>query len=506
MHLLACLLLFSQQSTVLASLERQLDSRFEEGTYRRYLYYCRQQNAAERLVVKTGEWQEDNPGSQLLRFGFGEGLLMAGDLADGVSVLKSLYRESPNWGNEIIFTMKELGLEEVEWFIEAERERTSNPILHATLMVDLYIRKGRNRKALSELNRAIASGANPNSFRRQIDLLSVQMGEEKVLNALKDVSGRMSFQLALQMGDEAGMKEVVIATDEKSELAAMGHLAERAGYFDVALEAFSRTGRDSDKARVLVLLGRDSEALAALAGDNSRRGMEQKAALLAGSAETYNQALEVYYQLERRYGVRNHLQPYVTALELLTGEEKKAGSRLAGLPRDSSALLLKAVFLSINGVEGITDSLALLVDASLISFPGNGYENDLLLAYEIALSQSAGLGDYMLALTAYHWGDAEDAYLHSYRLAQKREELADEALILAGLSLTRMRRWQDAHDIFLEVSENYSGSPLSARAQFERALILRDHLDDQEGASRLFTELVVRFSGSVYADLARQEM
>jgi tetratricopeptide (TPR) repeat protein len=147
-----------------------------------------------------------------------------------------------------------------------------------------------------------------------------------------------------------------------------------------------------------------------------------------------------------------------------------------------------------------------VVDRCILRFPGNAYENDLLLLYAIALTRSREVKQYGLALAAYHWGDAEDAYNRSIRLAEKNENLADEALLLAAESLSLLGRWKEAETAYLKLVENYPKSPLNTCAQYKRAMLLKEKLDDPLRAKEIFEDLILRNPTSLYADLARQEM
>lgn len=497
------LLLNPSTSDILLDFEQRLDAGFNEATYRRYLYYCRQQDQGQRLAEQSKRWFQAYPDRQILRFGIGEGLLMYGDERGGLAKFRELYADSPQWANEIIFTLQEMENKEVTWFIAEERKRIANPTLHARIMIEYYLENENERKALSELAAAISAGANPASFRRSIDVLSERLGKDKVLQGVKKVSEELHFQLALELGDRQEIKEAINSTTDERKLAMMGNLCEREEYPSEALLAYERAGRKADAARILVALGRSKEAQAILETDNSRKGREQRALLLAGSADTYTDAVEAFKELQRRYGARPEWSLSIAALELLGGNERNAGNALDGIPADSAVLFLQGIFAA---VEGELDLLKGVVDRCILRFPGNAYENDLILLYAIALTRSRGVKQYALAIAAHHWGDSQDAYNRSIRLAEKNEDLADEAMLLAAESLTLLGRWKEAETTYLKLVENYPKSPLNTRAQFERALLLRDRLNDPNKAQEILKELILRNPTSLYADLARQEM
>ncbi len=497
------LLLNPSTSDILLDFEARLDAGFNEATYRRYLYYCRQQDQGQRLAEQSKRWLEEYPDREMLRFGIGEGLLMAGEERRGIVQFRELYADSPQWTNEIIFTLNEVENKEVTWFIAEERKRLANPTLHARIMIEYYLENENERKALSELASAISAGANPENFRRSIDVLSERLGKEKVLQGVKGASEELHFQLALELEDRKEIEQVINSTTDERKLAMMAHLCEREGYLEEALLAYERGGRKTDAARMLVALGRGKEAQAILETDNSRKGREQHALLLAGSADTYKDAIAEFKDLQRRYGSRPEWSLRIAALEFLQGHERKAYAALEGVPSDSAVLFLKGI---IHAAKLELDSIKVTVDRCILRFPGNAYENDLILLYKIALTQSQGLRQYALALAAYHWGDAEDAYDRSIRLAEKNKELADEALLLAAESLTLLGWWKEAEITYLKVIENHPKSPLNTRAQYERAMLLKEKLDDPLRAKEILEDLILRNPTSLYADLARQEM
>lgn len=497
------LLLNPSTSDILLDFEQRLDAGFNEATYRRYLYYCRQQDHGQRLAEQSKRWLQIYPDRQILRFGIGEGLLMSGDERTGLARFRELYADSPQWANEIIFTLDEVENKEVTWFIAEERKRLGNPTLHARIMIEHHLANTNERKALSELAAAISAGANPENFRRSIDVLSERLGKEKVLQGVKGASEELHFQLALELGDAKEIDQAINSTSDERKLMMMGSLCERAEYPSEALLAYERAGRRADAARMLVALGRGKEAQAILETDNSRKGREQRALLLAGSRDTYAEAVAAFKELQRRYGSHPEWSLRIAALELLGGNERNADNALEGIAADSAVCFLQGI---LAAAKGELDSLKGVVDRSIFRFPGNAYENDLLLLYAIALTRSRGVKQYGLALAAYHWGDAEDAYNRSIRLAEKNENLADEALLLAAESLILLGRWKEAETAYLKLVENYPKSPLNTRAQFERALLLRNKLNDPEAAQGILKELILRNPTSLYADLARQEM
>jgi TolA-binding protein len=497
------LLLLSQASDVLDNLERQLYAGFNEATYRRYLYYSRQQNEGLRLTEQSEAWLADYPDRQILRFGHAEGLLMSGNQQDGIGKFKSLYDDAPEWANEIIFTLNEVGNQEVLWFIDKERKRTSNPSLYARIVIEHYLSEGNDRKALVELALALSAGASPSSFRKAIERLSESLGKEKVLQAVRGACEELHFQLALELGDREEVKKAINSTADKRKLMMMGNLCERQGYLQEALLAYKGAGRDADAARALIALGRTKEAQAMLEADNSRAGRRQRALLLACSQDTYKDAITAFEELQRRYGSRPEYSVRIAALKLLGGSKRDARGALEGVPADSSVLFLQGI---LAAVESELDSLKRIVDRSMLSLPGNAYENDLLLLYKIALAQSSGLKDYALALTACHWGDVNDAYARCLKLAEQNVELADEALLLAAQSLQAMGRWQEAEAAYVTLIEGYPGSPLNTRAQFKRAVLLKEKLGNPTKAKQMLEELILRNPTSLYADLARQEM
>ncbi|MEA3312413.1 MAG: tetratricopeptide repeat protein [candidate division WOR-3 bacterium] len=497
------LLLISSASDVLFSLEKRLDAGFNEATYRRYLYYCRQQDQGQRLAEQSKRWLEEYPDRDILRFGIGEGLLMSGDERTGLARFRELYADSPQWANEIIFTLNEVGNKEVAWFIAQERKRIANPTLHARIMIEHHLANTNERKALSELAAAISAGANPENFRRSIDVLSERLGKEKVLQGVKGASEELHFQLALELGDAKEIEQAINSTTDERKLAMMGSLCERAEYPGEALLAYERAGRRTDAARMLIALGRTEEAQKMLEGDSSRKGREQRALLLAGSADTYKDAIAEFKDLQRRYGSRPEWSLRIAALELLQGNERNAGNALEGIAADSAVCFLQGV---IAAAKGELDLLKGVVDRCILRFPGNAYENDLLLLYAIALTRSREVKQYGLALAAYHWGDAEDAYNRSIRIAEKNENLADEALLLAAESLSLLGRWKEAETAYLKLVENYPKSPLNTCAQYKRAMLLKEKLDNPLRAKEIFEDLILRNPTSLYADLARQEM
>lgn len=428
---------------------------------------------------------------------------MAGEERKAITEFRALYADYPEWANEIIFTLDELGNEEVLWFITEERKRTNNPTLHARIVIEHHLKNESERKALSELASAISAGANPASFRRSIEVLSEKLGADQILKRVKGLSLELHFQLALELEDEREIQEAINSTTDQRKLLMMAQLCEREEYLEEALVAYKKAGREADAARILIALGHTDEALAILEEDNTQAGREQRALLLAGSAKTYKDATSAFKDLARRFGSRPEWIIRIAALELLEGHERSAYSTLESVPKDSAVLFLKGI---VFATQLELDSLKMMVDRSILRFPGNAYENDLILLYKIALTQSRGLKEYALALAAYHWTDAEDAYNRSLNLAEKNEDLADEALLLAAESLTLLGRWKEAEMLYIKLVENYPKSPLNTRAQFERAVLLKEKLDDPATAKEILQELILRNPTSLYADLARQEM
>jgi hypothetical protein len=337
------LLLMPSASDILIGLEKQLDAGFNESIYRRYLYYCRQQHQGTRLAEQSERWLEEHPDRQILRFGIGEGLLMAGNERNAITAFRALYTDHPEWANEIIFTLDEIGNEEVLWFITEERKRTSNPTLHARIVIEYSIENENERRALSELTEAISAGANPASFRRSIKVLSETLGADQILKKVKGLSPELYFQIALELEDEREIQEAINSTTDQHKLLMMAQLSEREEYHEEALAAYKKAGREADAARILIALGRKDEALAILEEDNTQAGRAQRALLLAGSAKTYKDATAEFKDLARRYGLRPEWIIRIAALELLEGHERSAYSTLESVPRDSAVLFLKGI-------------------------------------------------------------------------------------------------------------------------------------------------------------------
>lgn len=496
-------LFFASASDVLYNLEQRLDTRFSESVYQRYLYYCRQQEEGERLAEHSRTWLRDNPDEEILRFGRGEGLLMAGEEKKGLDYFRELYEDSPGWGNQIIFTLKELDNQEMVWYVEMERERTGNPTLHARLMVEHYLAESRERKALDELAGAVSAGADPGVFKRYTEALSRELGKDKILDALGKTSPRLRFQMALEVGDKAEVGKTIEDTGDSTTLLMMGRMCEEKGYLDQALTAFQKAGSDADAARVLVLTDKKDQARNILEGNKSRRGREELAFLLSSSVDSYGEAIEVLEGLERDYGNQPEWTVPKAALMFLCGNGKEARQELAGIGLDSSVVFLKGI---LAASQGNVDSMKRLVDISLLRFPGNSYENDLLLLYGIVLTKTGEMKRYARALAAYHWGDANKAYREAETLAEENPELADEALLLAAESLVKLGRYQEASERYQRLADEYHQSPLSPRARFEQALLLRDKLGRQEKAKGMLKNLILKEPTSLYADLARKEL
>lgn len=497
------ILLSLAATDVLTTLEERLDKGFDDATYRRYLYYCRQQDEGARLAAASERWLESNPDREVLRFGRAEGFLMSGSEREGLAAFRELYRSAPVWSSEIIFTLGELESDELPWFIEEERKRTANPALYAHMLVDFYLANDNPRKALAELSRALKSGEDAQSYRQEIASLSGLLGSERVLSQLKDASASLRFQLALEAGDEREMEEAIRSSKNPSELSSMGELARKTGYLPQALLAFEKSNDRASQVGVLAAMGRTEEARRLLSEDNSIEGQEQLAVLLSGSKQTYREALKTFNEMEHRHGTHSNWSTRAAALELLLGEVTTARQRLDGLPQDSAVLLLDAVTCA---VQGEPDSIKRLTDISMLRFAGNDYENDLLLLYEISLTTGSGTGEYALALAAYRWGDATDAYERSTKLARQDTALADEALLLAAESLVRLGRWAEADGAYRKIYEDWPKSPLTLRAKFERALLLRDHLDARDEAKRIWEDIIRTSPTSLYADFARREL
>ncbi|MBN2378357.1 tetratricopeptide repeat protein [candidate division WOR-3 bacterium] len=501
--LLLILPFFSASTNLLSGLEQSLDAGFQEETYRRYLYYCRQQNEGSRLTEHSQEWLEVYPDREILRIGEAEGLLMSTRTQEGIKKFRDLYEESYVWANEIIFILNELEPGEVSWFVEQERKRTGNRTLHARLMAEAYLKESNERKALQEIAEALATGQSPHIFKKELNELSQTLGAEQVLNKLRYASSRTGFQLALELADTRNMEKAINETNDERVLIMMGQLAEHNDYPEQALLAYRKAARKEDAARVLTQLGRTEEALTILGGNISRQGLQQKALLQATSSKTYQDAIKTYKELQTRYGSRPEWSFGIAVLYLLEGNDKKAYEYLHGIAPDSSILLLKGI-LAILDDE--LDSVKYFLDQSMISFPGNSYENDFLLLYNIALTAAEVGKQYAEALAAFYWGDKEDAYEKSIKLVETNTELEDEALLLAAESLVGLKRWNQAEALYKDLAENYPKSPLSARGAFEQALLLRDHLNGAEQARELLKDLIIRNPTSLYADLARQEL
>ena len=496
-------ILLQGATNILPELENQIEQRFTEDTYRRYLYYCRQQNAGLRLRDNSRRWMKSYPTQEILRFGEAEGLLMMEETQEGIGKYRDLYQDSYRWANEIIFILTELEPEEIDWFVEEERRRTGNPTLHARFMVSSYLDTGNDRKALAEIKAALEAGQSPQGFTEALRILSERMGEDKVQARINAASPRTAFVLALELNDIGRIEKAIRDADEVADLTMMGHLCERDAYFEQALEAYEACGRKADAARILSYLGRKDDALDMLAGDNSRQALEQKALILASSKKSYGQAIETYSILLTRYGSRPEWSLKLGALNLLVGKVAKTDKYLRGLPSDTSIILLKGV---LAAVQGEVDSVKKELDVSLVSFGGNAYENDLLLLYNIALTQPDGAKPYALALAAFHWADGNQAVEDALKITEKYPTLADEALLLAAESLVKLGRWEEAEETFKRLSTDYAQSPLASRAKYERALLLLNNLDSRAQAEGILKDLILRDPTSVYADLARDEL
>lgn len=484
---------------ILTNLEKRLDEVFDDNTYSRYLYYCRQQNAGDRLADNSTRWLEAHPDNQMLRFGQAEAHLMIDQDRTAITGFRELYEEYPHWGSEIIFTLAELGSGELVWFVERERENTGNPSLHAEMLLELYMGQGNDRKALGELEKLLAAGHDIQSLEHQIDVLSQRLGADRVMRVLENASPVIGFKKALETGDVEEMSRTLHSTRDSIELVSMANLARDRGFYETAAQAYQRTGDDASTARMLLKLDRDEE-VRELFG-NSRNDTEQLAYLLSESRDYYSEALGLLEELESRYGVQPGWRVRITALSLLTGND--ASTQLDAIASDSSVVFMRGILAAHTGQ---VDSVKRYVERMLVGYPANSYENDLLLLYEMVLTEGAGIDAYCLALIAYHWGDARDALERCERTANEYPDLGDETLILAGMSSERLGQWQDAEASYRKVADEFSGSPLACRARFRQALLLRDRLGEPEEARHLFENLILTNPTSLYADLARREL
>lgn len=496
------LCLFSQ-SDVLTTLEQRLVTAFDEDTYRRYLYYCRQQDQGSRLVETSSELLSNYPDREILNLGRAEGLMMCGRNDESFKALKELYGKSPQWGSDIIFTLNELESDYVVWFITEERKRTSNPTLHASTMVGFYLRQARNEKALEEVADALEAGADSKVFSKQIKTLSERLGPRKVSAKLRTNKGSSAFETALQLGDTLFLFSIIENTNDSGELASIGRKAEEKKMYDVALEAYEKAGENIGAARMIHALGDTKKAKELLGKDTSIQSKTELVFILSESKATYQEAIKTLYEIEEARGISAWTRVRVSALELLRGNREKSGELLKGVPEDSSSLLLKGI---LAAVDGETDTLKLYMESLLIRYPGNSLENDLVLLYKIALTTPQDASDYAMALAALRWGDAEDALSFSSQIQKRSKEAADEALLLMAQSLAKLRRYREADEAYSKISTDCPESSLAPRAKFERAILLRDRMNDPGKAKDILEEIILRNPASLYADLARHEI
>lgn len=497
------LLLIAASQDVVASFEDRLTTAFDEETYERYLYYCRQQNLGERLYQNSNRWLVKNPGNNLLFYGCAEGLLMAGSEQEALKQFKELYKKSPDWASEIIFMLKELEVEELTWFVKEERKRTSNPTLHAELLTDFYIRRNEDNKAIEEIRAALETGSDASVFKRYIDILSDRLGKEKVSSRLKSVKGYSGFTTFVETGDTSALLKAISETKDKDELKTMGRTAEQAEYFNAALAAYKKAGMDIDEARMLAILGHTEEAKKLLRGKDSQEALELLAQILSLSQSTYAEAVEIFNDLTSHKGVRTQWSVRIAALELLMGEKDKATRHLTGIGEDDQVLFAKALLAAATDNK---DSLKRCMDATLVRHPGSSFENDIILVYKVSITLPEYAGQYAEALAAYQWGDPQDAADRTQKLQKASPEIADEALLLEAESQVKLRHFKNAENCYLTLASDFSQSPLASRALFEMALLLRDKMKKNEEAKKIFKELIVKDPTSLYANLARHEI
>ncbi|GEM_PF-6136715 len=490
------------QLSILDALEQKLELSYSEATYSRYLYYCRQGNEGNRLAKKSLEWTKRYPENLMLKFGYGEGLIMSGDTMDGVAVLKELYKKSPDWATQIIFTLKESNCKNTAWFIKKERERNKNPSLYARLMCDIYIKEGKHRIALAEISTALKAGRNPEVFEKQITLLAEAMGSERIIRELGKTSKKLQFQLALETGDRDLMQKTIEHSKTISGLIIMAKLAEKNNLLNIALQAYLKAGQKYDAARVYLALGDTENAVKILENDNSKKGKEQRAILLTSLRKTYPNALNEFTTLERNYGSNSLYATHIAAMEILLNTSEKAENKLNAYPPDTAILFLKGITAAI---EGNSDSLKSVIDRMLFLFPGNGLENDLLLLYQISLDAPEQSANFACALTALYWGDPNDAYKRAKKM-EENKAIADEALLLSALSFEKIRHWQEAVNKYNNIIRKYPSSPLVPRAKYQKAMILKNALDSKEEGNELLTELILNYPNSIYANLARRKL
>jgi len=398
----------------------------------------------------------------------------------------------------------ELG-EALQYLQDARRASGDSAFL-APRMAELYERDGRFLQAAGEVVRIV--NQQPGALQGFLDKLSLYAGREKLKPMLDEVGrirdtrarARAQAEVCLALGEWQKALQAVEPVFDDDGMYGFAREAELREAWDAALKVYQDQDLYADQARVLRKLGREKEALAALARDQSPEARFELAELFRMEQGELRSAVESYTEVLAR---RPQHEPSVYGLASAyvgLGEIRKAGAVLQGLERKTDRVLLLLAEVAL--FQGELDSVKSRTAELAIRFPNSQLLNDGLgLALVAMAGERAGLlGEAMLSERQSRLGKAEEQYRV---LASGSDAVAEMAHFgLAGV-LREAGRSRDALLLLDDHAERFPASPRRARALIEQAEIAGIDLRDENKQRELLERLVVDYPGSSYAPIAR---
>lgn len=405
---------------------------------------------------------------------------------------------------EILEHWGEFG-EAIEYLQQARRASGDSAFL-AARMAELYERDGKFVQAAGEVVRIV--NQQPEALAGFLGKLSLYAGKVKLKPMLDEVEkirdtrarARAQAEVYLARGQWQKALETLEPVFGDDGMYGFAREAEAREAWDVALKVYQDQDLYADQARVLRMMGREKEALAVLAKDQSPEAKFELAELFRMEQGELRSAVESYTEVLAR---RPQHEPSVYGLASASvglGETRKAAAVLRGLEKKTDRVLLLLAEVAL--FQGELDSVKSLVAELATRFPNSQLLNDGL---ELALVAMAGeraglLGDAMLSERQGRLGRAEEQFQALVRGSDAVAEMAHFGL--AGV-LRKAGRSRDALLLLDDFAGRFPASPRRAKALLTQSEIAQAELKDENKQRELLEYLVVEYPGSSLAPIAR---
>lgn len=405
---------------------------------------------------------------------------------------------------EVLYRGKEVNL--AAQFLEQTIKSRGFRIDYGEKLVELYDALARPKRATAVMVEIV--NAEPRRLERFFDRLrsyGKRPGPKEIVGELERIQephrrARAQAEVYLGAGDEVEAVRVVRRVLGTEELKVFARECENRGAWRAALTLFQELGLNPDAARVLRRMGRVDQALALLARDSSGAGRLELADILRLERRDFRGARAAYEEVLRKdpRDRRALLGSAAALLGLRQLDSARQVLRALDTPGDSGLFLLAKVFF----YAGEFDSVVRVVQDLNVRFPQSLVANDALELGFLALEKQGG-PELAAALLDYETGADAECERRARALSRGEDRVAQQAFFLLSRLFFRQGRYQAAVAVLDTFAHRFPRSELVPRALLEQAAIYRQGLKDEARCRAALERVLVEFSSSAYAPLAR---